>query len=236
MKSKLLSTFLWIALAPTGAIAADSIVPGTYITEYGGGTFVVSPSTPSTPSKFRIVTWGSNAHNCSGEGEIRDNLAIGDDCVLKLEPQQNRIKIQLNDGTCGCGMNASVEGDFFLEDPYCADANVEKIRNEFSLQYKSSKYQPAKNTLNTLLGKCGRFMDWHLVAEIRNDLAITEFHLGDKAACLKALEPIREFVDDPAVTGFRITPVDEVWGGTMLKTTRFNWKKCGGKLPNYLQH
>ena len=70
-------------------------------------------------------------------------------------------------------------------------------------------------------------MHWYSQAEVRNDLAITEFRLGNKAACLKTLEPLKQFLEQ----GIDFTPTDQEWGEAMVKTTRFNWQKCGGVLP-----
>ena len=71
-------------------------------------------------------------------------------------------------------------------------------------------------------------MYWHTRAEILNDLAITEYHLGNKAACLKTLEPIKpQYIDDEPY----FTPIDVEWGENMTKITRYNWRKCGELLP-----
>jgi hypothetical protein len=222
----------WIVVASAGANATDQISTGNYVTEGGWGSLTISRSTSNAPLSFEISATGANAHFCFGTGEIRGDKGISDECSIQLEQQKNKMLVKMIDGGCGCGMNVQVDGEYFREDSYCA--KQKDIRDEFSQQYQAGQYKQAKKTLGQLLSRCDSFMDWHALAEIRNDLAITEFHLGNKAACLNLLEPIKkQFVDDPAQSGYWFRPADEVWGEATTKATRFNWKKCGGVLPKY---
>ncbi len=236
MKTLLFSVIL--TLVSYEAIAADSIKPGTYVTEGAWGNLEVSSSSADSPMKFTIDVVGGNGHICNVEGEIRNNQAITEDkCVIQFEGHSDRVSVTVGKGftdACReyCGARAWFPGDYFPVNPFCSKSL--SIRGDFSLNYKSGKYRKARDLLMKLLSECERFTDWHIQAEIRNDLAITEYHLGDKTACLKALEPIkRTFIDDPAKTYIVFDPVEGDWATGMVKTTRFNWQKCGGVLPVY---
>lgn len=238
MKNKTLLTLVCMALLSADVMAADSIAPGVYITEGNWGSMEVSRSAPDSPLKFTINAMGANGHSCDVEGEIQNNQATTEEkCVIQFEIHPDRLSVIVrpeSNNVCHrhCGMRAWFPGDYFPVIPFCRQSK--SIREEFSFNYKSGRYQKARDLLVELLGKCERFTDWQIQAEVRNDLAVTEFHLGDKTACLKALEPIkRAFIDDPDKTGVRFTPSDEEWGEAMMKTTRFNWKKCGGLPPVY---
>lgn len=240
MTTKTLIQLFVLAFMFTQVEASNTIVPGEYITERAWGSMKVSNSASGSPSlKFEIYAFGANGHMCEIADEIQNNQAITDDkCVIQFEQHQDRVSVIVDDkyyDACKnyCGSRAWFPGEYFPIIPNCR--KTKSIRNEFSSKYKSANYQQARNLLIQHLNECERFTDWQTQAEVRNDLAITEFHLGDKAACLNALEPIRIFVDDPAETGFALTPTDEEWGEAMKKTTRYNWKKCGGVLPVYSQ-
>lgn len=220
------------------AFADEGIKPGNYVTEGNWGDLTVKLS--GADLKFEINAVGSNAHTCEIEGVIRNQQGITEGgCVIQLVNKPDRISVVVSSemqSQCReyCGMRAWFEGEYYPNVPYCN--KTQKIRNEFLGFYKAKRYQEAKQALDELLGTCERFLTWHVQAEVRNDLAVTMLHLGDRGACLKALVPIKHtFIDDPAETGLVFTPVDEEWGEAMLKTTRFNWKKCGGVLPEYKQ-
>jgi hypothetical protein len=233
---RVLAIFACMMLISTTVRADDSIKPGKYITEGNWGTLIVSTSTPDTPMEFTIDAWGANGHPCSVEGDIQNNLSVtADKCTIQFQTHPDRISVIVNpefESACRnyCGTRAWFPGDYFPVDPFCE--KTQNVREEFLHNYQSAKFQKARQLLVELLGKCERFTDWYTQAEIRNDLAITQFRLGSKADCLKAIEPIKNiFIDDPANTGVTFTPLDAEWGEKMMKITRFNWKKCGGATP-----
>ena len=156
-----------------------------------------------------------------------------DQCVIHFEQKEDRVSVVVpeeNNAACHryCGARAWFAGDYFPVIPRCQQ--TESVRAEFLKSYKALKYVQARDVLIDYLQACERFTDWYNVTEIRNDLAITQFHLGDSEACLKSLEPIkRAFIDDPELTGRAFAPADQDWGENMVKVSRFNWQKCGGK-------
>ena len=225
------------------AMPADTIPLGLYYNESGSATLAVARSDSAAALVFYIKSMSPNGHQCSVSGEIRNNQAISEEkCVIDFEKLSDRISVNAPDefgeacrSHCGAG-NTTFSDDFYLETPYCAKAD--SIRAEFSRHYKTAQYPKAEGLLVELLGRCGQFMDWRTEASIRNDLAITEFRLKNSESCLKALEPLKgDFIDDHDISemSFRYPYMDEDLVAETMKTTRFNWKKCGGSLPDYAE-
>lgn len=229
MKTMVFVAQLFVALLSADTMAADSINPGIYVTNEGWGGVTISRATPTSPMNFSIFTTSGNAHMCQVEGEIQNNqgIATKEDCVVQFEIQGNMLTVKGGAGCLDeCGANTGIDGEYFLQDVMCS--KTEEVRKEFTRQYQSRNYQKAKAILSELLDKCERFMTWYPQTEIRNDLAITFLHLGDKPSCLKTLEPLKEWFIDELSNGKRFSPSDKDWANAMVKATRFNWNKCGG--------
>ncbi|MDD4911462.1 MAG: hypothetical protein PHP57_04150 [Sideroxydans sp.] len=247
MKAKIALVVFIMATFAAEVFAENATIPGAYEMEGAGGTLMVTGNEENHLQEFVIDTWGGNGHTCTLAGKMKGNLGVvdddsdmkGDECTFLIESKADRISVSVSpemEDSCRyyCGASAGFAGDYFTVDPYCK--KTEDIRAEFLNRYETKNYEKAKNILAELLKRCERFMDWHNQAEVRNDLAVTELHLGDKKACLKTLQPIKpHFVDDPFESHMGFAPIDEEWGAEMTKTTRFNWQKCGGKLPKYSQ-
>lgn len=225
----------------SASVAADfPISSGRYVTKGNWGELIISDATQNSPMTFTLNTLGSNGHVCNLEGKIIDGKAIAQDeafaddqCKIKLKVFSNHISIDSDaeEGSCSayCGARAWIEGDYFIPIPACEEAG--KSRSLFKRLYDKKKYKQAEEMLTNLLTRCEDFLHWRDKVEIRNDLAITELHLGDKSACLQALAPLKGsyILEDPPY----FTPIDQEWGEQMVKVTRFNWRKCGGDLPLY---
>jgi hypothetical protein len=232
MKTHLPLFIILIILFSDQANAVNTIKPGSYISEHDRGSLQVSKSDNPSILKFSMDALGANGHVCDVEGEIVNNRAETDEkCIIKFMPQTNRIEIELSEECRNyCGARAWFSNTYFLPIPLCEKS--QNIRASFGKLYQSKKYNEAKQVLTELYSKCERFMYWHTTAEILNDLAITEYHLGDKTACLKVLDPLKkQYVDETPY----FTPMDEEWAENMTKITRFNWKKCGGIVPEFNQ-
>ena len=223
------------------AMPADTIPPGLYYNESGSATLAVARSDSAAALVFMIKSENPNGHACNVSGEIKNNQAITEEkCVIDFEKAPDRIYVNASEefgdacrSHCGAG-NTTFSDDFYLETPYCAKAD--SIRAEFLRHYKSAQYPKARGLLVELLSRCEQFMDWRTAASIRNDLAITEFRMKDSSSCLKALVPLKsDFIDDHDISemSFRYPYMYEDLVAEIVKTTRFNWKKCGGSLPDY---
>lgn len=223
-----------IALYTTPAAQAQSIPPGTYVTEGGWGTLVIQPG-----GKLQIDTMGANGHSCSLEATIQGMKALSaDGCSIRLDRSLDRVSVSPDVNTeevCrgSCGARAGFEADYFREIPACREEPVKRERERFGALYKGRKYREAAEVLSALLNRCGRFLYWlPEEPQVRNDLALTYHHLSDDAACLGVLSPLRRmFIEDERVSSRGFTPLDEEAGQAMVKVTRFNWESCGGQVP-----
>jgi len=212
--------------------AAQSISPGTYVTEGGWGTLIVHKD-----GRFRIQSIGTNGHSCDVEAVLKGMKATtSEGCSILFERSLDRVSVSPDARTeeaCRnhCGMRAGFSGDYFAEVSVCRAQPVNQDRSRFAGLYRERKYREAVEVLGTLLNRCGRFLYWQSDAEVRNDLAVAYHHLHDDAACVGVLSPLRRtFVEDERVTARAFAPSDADWGEQMVKTTRFNWKACGGQV------
>jgi hypothetical protein len=219
---------LWAA-----TVAAQSISKGTYVTEGGWGTLSVYKD-----GRFHIQSIGANGHSCDVEAVLNGMKATtSEGCSILFERSLDRVHVSPDlrtEETCRhhCGTRAAFEGDYFSEVLACRAQLVNQDRSRFAGLYKERKYREAAEVLGTLLTRCGRFLYWQPDAEVRNDLAVTYHHLHDDAACIGVLSPLRRvFVEDERLTARAFTPADADWGEQMVNTTRFNWKACGGQVP-----
>lgn len=230
----------WFSCLAIGLVlelhAAEIVPPGDYTTEGAWGDMKVGPADEHGTQTFSIESIGGNGHICSLEGEISRRQAATDvGCRIEFVVRPGQVTVAIRPGTeqeCRehCGMRAIFDGSYYPKIAFCQKEQA--VRADFLRLYQAKKFLEARDTLHGLLTRCAKFLHWHSDAEIRNDLAITEFRLGNAEACLRALGPLRTtFVEDPEKTGHAFTPVDEGWGEEMVKTTRFNWQKCGGVLP-----
>lgn len=226
----------WIVALALDLHAAEIVPPGDYTTERAWGSMEVGPVDGHGKQKFRIESIGGNGHLCGLEGDIIGRKATSDaDCRIEFRVRPGEVAVDVLPGSeqqCRehCGMRAWFDGSYYPKIPFCQMETA--VRDDFLRLYQAGNFLKARDTLRDLLKRCGKFLTRYADAEVRNDLAITEFRLGNSAACLRTLEPLKAiFVDDPDKTGAAFALVDESWADEMLKTTRFNWRRCGGTPP-----
>jgi hypothetical protein len=176
----------------------DALRPGEYITENGWGVLTISASKDRT-AHFSIEAIGGNGHMCSLEGEVRDLRALldvddpGRSCVVTFLPKAESIEVSSVDSeTCRffCGMRASFEGQYFKPGPGCSDKERSATHEQFKQLYDAKSYAKASAVLEPLLGSCSKLLNWLESGWTRNDLAITQYHLGRLEDCRKTLEPL----------------------------------------------
>ena len=146
-------------------------------------------------TSFEITTVGGNGHTCSLEGEIRSGTAQleGSDgpCVVTFRVAQHGVEVSGNQ-ECHywCGMRATFEGTFLAADASCASKARGAARKTFQHAYDRKDYAAARSALGPLLADCGDALPWTENLSLRNDLAVTLFHLHERGACLATLEPL----------------------------------------------
>lgn len=220
-----------LLLLATGLAGAQTATPpaGDYIFQYGSGALHVKPN-----GHFDIATIGANAHTCALDGTIVRGKAKIDDtaCVVNFAVDADKVKVTTNGSDqCreSCGARASFEGTYTRPTPGCTDKAVANSRKTFKRQYDAKDYAAARTTLAPVLSDCEKTLDWITTGWIRNDLALTQFKLSDRAACLKSLQPLAE---DAALTDDGIKdnypPADAEIYLPVVRATRTNLKLCRG--------
>jgi hypothetical protein len=188
--------------------------------------------------KLHIDSLGTNAHTCEVDGVLAGHQAkTSEGCLIDFEVSLDRLNVGANsttDGQCRqhCGARAGFSGDYFREVPACRADPVKRDRARFQALYDDRRFREAAEVLGTLLNRCGRFLWWLEDVQVRNDLAVTYHRLGDNAACIGVLSPIRRaFVEDEKITGRAFPPAEAPDADPLVESTRFNWKSCGGQVP-----
>jgi hypothetical protein len=178
----------------------DALRPGEYITEDGWGVLTLSTSGGRT-MHFSLDAVGANGHTCSLEGEIENLKARldvdeeGKFCEVTFRPMAGGIDVSSPEmELCRyfCGMRAGFEGEYLKPNPGCGTKERGATREQFQKLYDAKSYAKAAALLDPLLSRCSRTLDWLESAELRNDLAITQYHLGRLADCRKTLAPLME--------------------------------------------
>jgi len=87
----------------------------------------------------------------------------------------------------------------------------------------------ALTTLAPVLTECDKTLDWISKGWMRNDLALTQYKLGDRAACLQTLAPLAESAgkSDEKIQE-EYPPADAEIYLPVVRATRTNLKLCRG--------
>ncbi len=234
--------FVVSGLFPVYTYAESSdISPGEYITEAGWGVMTLSKS-EKPALHFVIDAIGGNAHTCSLEGDIQNHQAVLDEdpnnpCIVKFSPKGENIDVSSVDSeSCRafCGVRAGFEGLYLKPPAGCTLDERNKTRKQFDKFYHAKAYDKAEATLEPLLRLCEKNLDWLEFGRISNDLAITQYHLGQFENCQKTLAPINASVGQ---TGEKLPKTEEELKDMLppsdfdsylpiAKSTWHNWKLC----------
>ena len=214
--------------------------PGHYVTEGGWGHLDVKPAAGGVA--FSIETVGANLHTCSLEGTIRNGVAEvkGDAadpaCRVRFKPSPRAVDVESDDATdeaCHgfCGARASFPGTYLVEPPECSAAARKRVDADFQRLYKAGSYDAARAQLAPMLSACGRLLDRWSDSRLRNDLAVTLFHLHRAEECRGVLAGLlADYPHTEAELREGLPPGDF---DTMLPELRATWhnaKLCGAKL------
>ena len=229
---------LGAALLPAGAADRSALAPGEYITGQGWGTLKISAD-GSGRQRFEILTVNVG-HYCELSGTIergRGLVAADGDlpaCSITLSDNGEGIDVAMttpNECKRYCGANGSFDVDYLKVAPECASAGLRRSRDAFKRSYDGKRYAEALATLAPVLSRCGRTLSWEDEGDIRNDLAITQYHNGRYRECLATLQPYAEeaALDD--------TELADSWPPVLLdrrlsivRPARTNLRLCKRKL------
>ena len=109
----------------------------------------------------------------------------------------------------------------------CDSGSVGRTRDEFKDLYSRRDYSKASRTLTKILNGCTKTMWWLDLGSIRNDLAITQYHLHRPKDCLKTLEPLAadaSLSDEDIRKNFAPTDADNYL--PIVRATRTNLELC----------
>jgi len=221
---------------------AEQVVPnGVYEAKGSGGTVVVETDKDGR-KRFNIGTLGANGHICSLSGEIdgltgeaREEDPTPESPVCKIDFTITKRGISVkpkNYEECSmfCGARASFDGKYFLPPKGCNYEERKGRRELFFSAYQSRQYATAFTYLNSMYMQCKDYLHWVEIDDIRNDLAITQFHQGKKAACLAVMrEAIGSVYTDEEKLKEHLPPIDFDTYLRVAQATWFNTRKCGGR-------
>lgn len=224
MKRILLS----LALALAASAAQAQVAPGDYISERGGGSLTVKDG------GFEISSVGANGHTCGLDGKLKGSIGLAgeapDICRVEFKPKDGGYQVTpltLEPCRAFCGARASFDGLYLKPAPGCADAEREATQKDFKAAYDAKQYAKAEPLLARQLKDCARTLGWLEKASTANDLAITQFHLGKKADCLKTLQPLtKDAAKKDDVLKDDYPPSDWADYQPVVKATRTNLALC----------
>lgn len=182
-----------------GSAAAADPAPGTYIAEGGSGSLKITRRGQAL--NFAIDTVGANGHLCGLDGRIANARAVlptmmpGKTCTVTFTPSPGAVEVGVLDNEpCRdfCGMRAWFPGTYLLPPAECQAAAYTAARRRFNTLYRAKAYAQAEAALSPLLAQCAKTTDWFEEGRVRNDLAITLYHLGQREKCAALLKPVLE--------------------------------------------
>lgn len=211
-------------------IVRAQVAPGSYVAEHGFGTLQIKDG------KFEIVSVGGNGHTCGVEGVMKGATGVaedeGDVCKIDFKAKDGGYVVTpTTPETCRnyCGARAYFEGLYLKPAPGCAETEREATKASFKTAYGAKNYAKAQALLAPVLDKCARTLGPMETASIRNDLAITLYHLGKKADCRKVLAPLAKDAakkDDDLMADYPPSDWDEF--KPLIKAARTNLALCRG--------
>jgi hypothetical protein len=205
----LIAGMVTLTLAMQAWAEASSLPGGEYITERGFGHMLISHPTAGK-QVFSINAVGGNQHMCSLEGVIDHGFATaqaagGETCVIKIARKGAAIEVgpvAVEACRSFCGMRAGFGGLYQRAPAVCSTTEVHRTRDVFIKQYWRKQFAQARDTLEPVLSRCGSLLYFTEEGDIRNDLAITLYHLGEYDACRRLLEPLRKHAEVQDVERF----------------------------------
>ncbi|HEX5055144.1 MAG TPA: hypothetical protein VFX02_01465 [Gammaproteobacteria bacterium] len=231
------------------AFAGDSqIQPGQYITKGGWGYLTVKQESVKQ-SSFDLVSVVDNGHTCLLDGELQNNRSILETdekdkpCIVDFRSvteivdskYKNAVSVSAVSGNCFyfCGTRGYFDGTYLRVDPVCELEARRRTQEEFKVLYKKKSYSEAYQKLEPLLSVCADSLEWLQKGWIQNDLAITQYKLGDLEECRRTLQT---FTTDLAKTEENIReeypPRDADAYIPILSAARFNLRLCNDKKKN----
>ena len=225
-----------MASAVLFALVLAAVQPVEYEREGGTGTLTIT-STAKGAKKFAISTFGANAHTCELSGTIQGTVGRLDD----LEPGQPECRVNLvqkgsvvevspqSEEACAglCGTRATFDGKYMLPPAECKPAASKAAKEFFLALYKGKNYQQAFDVLNKWSTACASLQHWMERDRTLNDLALTQYHMKQPAACLATLsKTLAAEMKTLKAVEEELAPLDYEAYASTAKATFHNLKLC----------
>jgi hypothetical protein len=182
--------------------------------------------------KFRIQTIGTNAHICGVDGVVINGKSKTENsaCQVTFKAEGQDVLVATSDpAACRdfCGARAWFEGLYRKPPPLCARKSIASSRQNFKKEYLAKNYGAALATIQPIATQCKEFLHWVDSAWVLNDMALTQFKLGDRAACIRTLQPLaaEAAMSDEELKG-KYPPSDAEAYLPAVGATRTNLKLC----------
>ena len=189
--------FMFAAIASAEA-APREILPGQYIRDGDSGTLTIQKNEQNRRI-FKIESVGGNCHSCGISGEIRGptghaNSWAGDGsdskCDIAFSAGRSAVDVNpITQDACRayCGARGSFDGTYRVPSATCTSTGRQAKRDESLRLYRSRRFSEAANKLQTLTEQCRPFMNRIEIDQVRNDLALAQYHNGNFSQCLQTL-------------------------------------------------
>ncbi|MEK8032561.1 hypothetical protein AACH06_17200 [Ideonella sp. DXS29W] len=198
---RLISTFVVLAAALGSSQAAPTgaPLPGQYVRGDDSGTLTIRRD-EQNKLVFEIDSIGGHCHECKVTGVIRGTIGyadrlIGDEddskCEISFSSNPSSVVVKpIAEDECReyCGFRAYFDGTYRRPSATCSRSGRQALRDRFLLLYRAHRYPLATSTLQTLIGECREFMGSIELDQVRNDLALSQYHNGDFSRCLETLD------------------------------------------------
>lgn len=193
----LLTMALALALLTAAQAGPAEIPPGRYVLEGDSGALNIRLGKQGL--RFAIESTGGNCHSCSVKGVIVGTVGRADNWAEDGSDSNCRIAFAASDGTISvnaitpsecrnyCGARASFDGSYRTPPAACTGSARKAKREQFRRAYRSQRYAEATARLQGLLAQCAQFMGWIERDQVRNDLALAQYHQGEARECLATL-------------------------------------------------
>ena len=188
MKKALLPLLL-CALAATAAAAPAAAK--RYATAEGDD---VEGMLTITGSRFELVSF-ANGDECDLEGRIKNGTwRDGRGCVVRFKfsgKNQDTVEVR-DDGECSsyCGVKARFESVYTALPALCTKEGGKASDQRYRAAYRAKRYPEALKIKQQYVDRCIRFNGYTARIRPYNDLAESQLHTGDKAACRSTLAQI----------------------------------------------
>lgn len=214
--------------------AEDALPPGEYQTEAGWGYLRITSGTDGAKTLL-LESNGPNGHICGLDGKlVGDRGIIGEEradgtCFIRLMREGDAINVVSGHESCRdyCGYRAGFEGRYYKPAPGCELDAVKQTRATFKHLYDRKQYRKALDALAQVPKRCAKTLDEMQIPDITNDIAITQYKLGMRDACLKTLELLSKDAarsDEDILADY--PPADGIARVESVKAARTNLRLC----------